>query len=195
MIRRLLDLSLAAVALALASPVIAAAAITVKLTSPGPAFYRGARIGRHGQPFDVFKLRTMRVGTAASGPGITAGDDPRITTVGRMLRKWKLDELPQLLNVVRGEMALVGPRPEDARYVETYTAEQRRILDFRPGLTGAASVEFRDEESILAGAQDLDEAYREIMAHKIDLDLAYMDSRTLRSDLGVLWKTATAVLR
>lgn len=193
--RRVLDLTLATIGLVLSAPVILVAALFIKLGSPGPVFHRAVRIGLGGEPFTLFKLRTMIVGAPALGPGITAGDDPRITKVGRVLRKWKLDELPQLLNVIRGDMSLVGPRPEDRRYVETYTPQQRRILDFRPGITGPASVYYRDEEAVLAAADDLDAAYERVMAEKIEIDLAYLENRTIRGDLALLWKTISAVLQ
>ncbi len=124
-------------------------------------------------PFELLKFRSMLVGAAASGPGITAHGDSRITSVGRVIRSTKLDELPQLVNVVRGEMSIVGPRPEDPRYVEWYTDAQREILRWRPGITSPASLTYRDEESVLAGAENLDAAYRVVMADKIAIDLAY----------------------
>ena len=131
MIRRGVDLAVGLLGLVMTSPVVAAAALAVKLDSPGPAFYNGPRVGRGERQFQIHKLRTMRAG--AAGPAVTAGDDVRVTRVGRLLRRTKIDELPQLLNVVKGDMSLVGPRPEHPRYVERYTPEQRRLLTVRPG--------------------------------------------------------------
>lgn len=192
---RILDLVIAVPLLILTAPLQLVAAAAIRATSPGPILHRAERVGRHGHPFTLYKFRSMRVGAADAGPGVTAGSDPRITPVGRVLRATKVDELPQLVNVLRGEMSLVGPRPEDPRYVATYDAEQRRILDARPGITGPASIAYRDEESMLAAADDLDEAYAQIMADKIRIDLAYLRDRTVRSDLRVLAGTVRAVLR
>src|SRR5205814_1701678 len=133
----LFDLFAAAAALVIVSPLFAVAAVAVKLSSRGPVFHRGRRVGRNSVPFDIFKFRSMRVGEG--GPAITAAGDPRVTAVGSLLRKSKLDELPQLINVLRGEMSLVGPRPEAPGYVALYDAEQRRILSVRPGITSPAS--------------------------------------------------------
>lgn len=192
--RRALDVTTATVALAVLWPVMAIVAVAVRSSSPGPVLHRAERIGRDGQPFTLLKFRTMVVGAASAGPGVTAGGDPRITRVGRVLRRTKLDELPQLLNVLRGDMGLVGPRPEDARYVDTYTPEQREILSVRPGITSPASIRYRDEESVLRGADDIEAAYRELMADKITIDLDYIRSRSVGSDLGVIWRTARAVV-
>ena len=194
MTRRTLDVTVAVLGLALLWPVLVVVAIAVALSSPGPVLHRAQRVGRGGQPFTLYKFRTMVRDAAASGPGVTAGGDARITKVGRVLRRTKLDELPQLVNVLLGDMSLVGPRPEDERYVELYTPEQRRILDVRPGITSPASITYRDEEAVLRGADDLEAAYRELMAEKIRIDLAYLERRSVRSDLGVLWRTALAVV-
>lgn len=194
MSRRALDLSISAVALAVMWPVLATCALAVKLSSPGAVLHRAERVGRGGAPFTLYKFRTMVVGAAAMGPGVTAGDDPRVTRIGRLLRKSKLDELPQLFNVVLGDMSLVGPRPEDARYVKCYTEAQREILAYRPGITSPASVRYRDEESLLSGAEDLDAAYLELMGHKIDIDLEYLRRRSSVGDLKVLASTARAIV-
>ena len=191
--RRLFDFTVALIGLVVASPIIAIASVVVKLSSPGPVLHSAVRIGLHGKPFTLYKFRTMVVGAASQGPGITAGSDSRITPAGRWLRRSKLDELPQLWNVLIGDMSIVGPRPEDARYVDSYTPEQRRVLDAKPGITGPASVEFRDEESILAAADDLDEAYARIMAEKLDIDIEYLSRRTLLSDIAIIVATVRAV--
>lgn len=191
--RRLFDFTVALIGLVVASPIIAIASVVVKLSSPGPVLHSAVRIGLHGKPFTLYKFRTMVVGAASQGPGITAGSDSRITPAGRWLRRSKLDELPQLWNVLIGDMSIVGPRPEDARYVDSYTPEQLRVLDAKPGITGPASVEFRDEESILAAADDLDEAYARIMAEKLDIDIEYLSRRTLLSDIAIIVATVRAV--
>lgn len=183
----------AAAGLIFLSPVLVGAALAVKLSSPGPVLHRAVRVGRAGNPFAMLKFRTMVVG-AVAGPGITAVADPRVTPVGQVLRRWKLDELPQLVNVLRGEMSLVGPRPEDPRYVARYTPEQRRVLRVRPGLTSPASLRFFREESMLTG-EDWETAYlQRILPAKLSEDLEYLDHRSARSDLTILvrsvWKVA-----
>jgi lipopolysaccharide/colanic/teichoic acid biosynthesis glycosyltransferase len=183
----------AAAGLILLSPVLAGAALAVKLSSPGAVLHRAVRVGRAGNSFTVLKFRTM-VLEAAAGPGITSAGDPRVTPVGHVLRRWKLDELPQLVNVLRGEMSLVGPRPEDPRYVARYTPEQRRILRVRPGLTSPASLRFFREESMLTG-EDWETAYlQKILPAKLSEDLEYLEHRSARRDLTILvrsvWKVA-----
>jgi len=192
--KRAFDFLVALIGLIVSSPVVAAAAVAVKLDSPGPAFFSGPRAGLDGTVFQIHKLRSMRVGADASGPAVTAGDDPRVTRVGRFLRRWKLDELPQLLNVLKGEMSLVGPRPEDPRYVERYTPEQRRLLSVRPGVTGPSALSFLDEEEMLRGGQSEDRYLNDVMPRKLELELRYLDHATLASDIGILLRTAGAVL-
>ncbi len=191
-LRRAFDVTVAAVALVVSSPIWVVAAIAVKATSKGPVLHRATRIGIHGAPFTLLKFRTMRI---EAGPAITAGDDPRVTAAGKTLRRLKIDELPQLVNVLRGEMSLVGPRPEDERYVARYTPEQRRILSVAPGITSPASLAYRDEQRVLASAGERwEEAYvNVVMPAKIAIDLEYIDRRTLATDIGVLTKTAFGV--
>lgn len=191
---RLVDIIVSALLLVCLSPVLLAIAILVRLSSPGPVLYRHQRVGRAGRPFLLLKFRSMRV--CAAGPAITASGDARITRIGRLLRKWKLDELPQLLNVLRGEMSLVGPRPEVAEYVAHYTDEQREVLRVRPGITGAAQLEFRNEEDLLAGRDDVVEYYiASVMPQKLAIDLGYLERRTLATDLGVLVRTAWVIVK
>jgi lipopolysaccharide/colanic/teichoic acid biosynthesis glycosyltransferase len=190
---RAFDLPVALAGLIVTSPLIAAAAIAVRLDSAGPAFYSGRRAGREGKPFRIHKLRTMQAG--APGPSITAGDDPRITRTGRFLRRTKIDELPQLLNVVKGEMSLVGPRPEDPDYVALYTPEQRRLLAVRPGITGPAALAFADEEAILSGGDGERRYIEQLMLRKLALELAYMEKATFASDLTILLRTAGVLSR
>jgi lipopolysaccharide/colanic/teichoic acid biosynthesis glycosyltransferase len=192
---RLFDLLLAAPALVLLTPLFLLIALAVRWDSPGPVFHRGVRVGKDGVHFRLYKFRSMRVDAGGNGPAITAAGDPRITRSGAFLRRTKLDELPQLLNVLRGEMSLVGPRPEDPRYVALYTAEQRRVLRVRPGITGAASVAYRREENLLTGP-DWEQVYcNQVLPAKLAIDLAWLDRRTLAGDLLLLLRTVAAVLR
>jgi lipopolysaccharide/colanic/teichoic acid biosynthesis glycosyltransferase len=191
--RRLLDVVASTAGLLLFSPLFAILAIAVKISSPGPAFHRGERIGLGGKPFILYKFRSMRM--AESGPAITRAGDPRITRVGHFLRRTKLDELPQLINVLAGDMSLTGPRPEAPRYVEMYDAEQRRILSVRPGITSPASLLYRSEEEQLMGP-DWERLYvKTIMPAKLRIDLEYIERRTLASDLRVIGRTIAALLR
>jgi lipopolysaccharide/colanic/teichoic acid biosynthesis glycosyltransferase len=194
-VKRAFDVVVAGSLIVITSPLWLIARLLLKRDSPGPVFYAARRVGRHGEPFTMYKFRTMVAG--AAGPPVTASDDPRITRTGRWLRSTKLDELPQLLNVVRGEMSLVGPRPEEPRYVERYSAEQRRVLSVRPGVTSSASVEFRHEERLLTGmGADLEEHYLNVvLPAKLKLELDYLDHRSFGDDLGVLFATVKAVFR
>lgn len=195
MIQRTIDLVAATLGLIALAPLFLVIAAMIKLTSPGPAFHRAERVGKDGALFTLFKFRSMQAGAAAAGPGITKSGDDRITTVGRWLRRSKMDELPQLLNVFRGDMSLVGPRPEDPRYVTLYSPEQRRILSARPGITSAASVQYRHEESMLTG-NDWEKQYvNEVMPAKLRIDLDYLNRRTTSSDMGILWQTVLALFR
>jgi lipopolysaccharide/colanic/teichoic acid biosynthesis glycosyltransferase len=192
-LKRAFDVSCAAVGLVLSSPFVLAGAIAVKLDSPGPAFYKGSRVGRGGRPFRMLKLRSMISG--ADGPSVTVASDPRVTRVGRWLRRSKLDELPQLVNVLRGEMSLVGPRPEHADYVKLYSPEQRRVLSMRPGITGPAVLAFVDEEAMLSGAHAETIYEREVMPRKLALDLDYVDRHSFGGDLRILGRTAALVVK
>jgi len=195
-LRRLLDVALAAALLVLLAPVLGLLAVLVRLTSPGPAFFRQTRIGRHGRPFELVKLRTMRADAPTIGPTITAGGDPRITWFGARLRRAKLDELPQLWNVVRGDMSLVGPRPEVPRYVARYCPAARAALRVRPGLTDPASLALADEAAVLGRFDDPERVYaEEILPWKLALSLAYLERRTVWTDLGIVARTATHVGR
>jgi len=191
--RRLLDVVVAAAGILLLSPLFAVLAVVVKLSSPGPVFHRGERVGRGGKPFKLYKFRSMGVGK--SGPAITRAGDSRITPVGVFLRRTKLDELPQLINVLTGDMSLVGPRPEAPRYVAMYDAEQRRILSARPGITSPASLRYRSEEAQLIG-DDWERLYvEEIMPAKLRIDIDYLERRTLASDLRVILATFATLFK
>jgi lipopolysaccharide/colanic/teichoic acid biosynthesis glycosyltransferase len=192
--KRVFDVSVAAVGIALLSPLLLAIACAIRWSSPGPAFYRGIRIGLNGRPFRVFKFRTMVMDAEKLGGASTADDDPRITPVGSFLRRHKLDELPQFINVLVGDMSLVGPRPQVESDVTRYTPEERLLLSVRPGITDYASLRFRNEGEILRGQGDPDAAYdRLIRPEKIRLGLEYVRRRTLWVDLTILCRTVSAM--
>jgi lipopolysaccharide/colanic/teichoic acid biosynthesis glycosyltransferase len=194
--RRVFDLACALAGLVVTGPIWPVIAAAIRIDSPGPILYRAVRVGRGGRPIVVHKFRTMVADPAAAGPAVTAAGDPRITRVGRLLRRSKLDELPQLVDVARGTMSVVGPRPEDPRYVERYSAEQRALLAHRPGLLSPATIAFRDEESVLAAAGATEAAYVElVLGQKLALDLDYFDRRSLRRDLRVLVAGLVAIAR
>jgi lipopolysaccharide/colanic/teichoic acid biosynthesis glycosyltransferase len=192
--KRVVDLAIGVPALCAVGPVIGALAVLVRLDSPGPAFFVQTRVGRNRRPLKIFKLRSMVANS--SGPAVTAAGDSRITRVGRLLRKTKLDELPQLLNVVKGEMSLVGPRPEAERYVRHYRPEWERLLQVRPGITDLASLVFRDEEALLAGAEDRERAYIEaIMPAKLKVALEGVERSSPLYDAGIIGRTVASVLK
>jgi lipopolysaccharide/colanic/teichoic acid biosynthesis glycosyltransferase len=191
---RIVDMLASGIGLILLSPLFLTIALTIKFTSPGPVFYRATRVGKDDALFQLYKFRSMVSGADKLGPGITTSQDSRITNVGRFLRKTKLDELPQLINVLKGDMSLVGPRPEDPRYVVHYTPAQRQVLRVRPGITSPASLRYRDESSLLAG-QDWERVYVEqIMPHKLAIELDYLAGRSLFTDLGLIAQTVWAVV-
>jgi len=193
--KRLLDAITAAVGLLLLSPLLIILAALVKIASLGPVFYRQERVGLRGQVFRIVKFRTMHQDADQRGPAITSTGDPRVTTVGRLLRRLKLDELPQLWNVLKGEMSFVGPRPEVPRYVLSYSPAQRRVLSVRPGITDPASIAYRREEELLVGHADLDRYYREVvLPGKLNMNLEYLDRMSFVYDLSLLVRTAVAVL-
>lgn len=193
-VKRAFDIAGALGGLVATAPLIAASAVLVKLSSPGPIFFRQERVGRAGRPFEMIKFRTMRVD--ASGPQVTAGTDSRITPIGRILRKTKLDELPELVNVLRGDMSLVGPRPEVPRYVALYPDEDREFLQrVRPGITDPVTVRLRNEEEILARSNDPEMTYRtELLPMKVRLYRDYLENASLATDLRVLFDTVRVVL-
>lgn len=196
--KRAFDLAVCLLALPLVAPLLLALGLWVRLDSPGPAFFRQERVGRDGRLFRIHKLRTMRVPDAAggqSGPQITRAGDARITRAGRWLRRSKLDELPQLIDVLKGDMSLVGPRPEVPRYMALYPPEARRIiLSLRPGITDTAAIAFRDEETLLAQSADPERTYIEhILPAKQRLYLAYAAQRSWWGDVCILWQTLWAV--
>jgi lipopolysaccharide/colanic/teichoic acid biosynthesis glycosyltransferase len=194
MLKRLFDIVASTIGLIILSPFLIGIAIAVKVSSPGPIFYRATRVGRYGDHFKLFKFRSMVINADQIGPGVTGAADPRITPIGRFLRRTKLDELPQLLNVIRGDMSIVGPRPEDARYVAHYTKEQRQVLSVRPGITSPASVQYRDEESMLTGDDWETHYIQEVMPTKLAIDLEYAQSPGILRDFGIILRTIRAVV-
>jgi lipopolysaccharide/colanic/teichoic acid biosynthesis glycosyltransferase len=195
MLKRALDFGSSLLGLILISPVLVTLAILIKKEDGGPVFYRGVRVGRIGKPFRIIKFRTMVVNAEKLGGPSTADDDPRITKVGNFIRKFKLDELPQLINVLKGEMSIVGPRPEVQMYVDMFTEEERAILSVRPGITDWASIWNPDEGAILSGSPDPEKTYMEkIRPEKIRLQLKYVEEKSLWVDLKIILRTLKAVV-
>jgi lipopolysaccharide/colanic/teichoic acid biosynthesis glycosyltransferase len=190
----LLDVSLSLVGLLLLSPLLLVLAVLVKLDTRGPALYRAVRVGRNGRPFTLYKFRSMVVGADALGPRVTGREDRRITAIGRFLRRTKLDELPQLLNVLAGDMSFVGPRPEDPAYVAQYSDDEREVLRVRPGITSPATLVHHHEEELLTGS-DWEETYRRVLLPaKLQIEREYLQHRTLVGDLSVLFQTASVLV-
>ena len=196
MAKRTFDLLAAGVGLLLLSPLLIVISFAIRLDSTGPVFFRQARVGRGGRTFDIVKFRTMRPRAEEAGGQLTVAGDPRVTRVGAFLRRTKLDELPQLLNVVVGDMSLVGPRPEVPRYVAHYDARQRQVLDVRPGITDPASIAYRDENDLLDASADPEAVYLgEIMPAKLEMNLAYLQRRSLAGDIAIIFRTFGRILR
>ena len=192
-VKRSVDLFSSAIGLILISPLLLLIALAIKLGSHGPIFYRGVRIGRYGKPFRIWKFRTMVVGSESLG-GTTGKDDPRVTEVGRFLRKYKFDELPQLVNVLTGEMSLVGPRPELEEHTSAYQGDEKLILSVRPGITDYASVQFHNLND-LVGSEDPHRVFiEEFRPEKNRLRLAYVKQQSLKEDMKILFKTLARVL-
>ena len=192
MLKRGFDILASGAGLIILSPLLLGIAIAVRASSPGPALYRARRVGRHGQAFTLYKFRSMVANADRHGPGITAAGDSRVTGVGRFLRRTKLDELPQLIHGLCGDMSLGGPRPEDPRYVALYTPEQRRILEQRPGITSMASLAYRHEERMLSG-DDWERVYVEqVMPAKLAIDLDYARRASVWRDIALILRTVLA---
>lgn len=195
MIKRVVDVCGSLVGLILLSPFLLVIAIRIELDSRGGIFYRGLRAGMGGKPFRIFKFRTMVSNADKIGGPSTPDDDPRITRVGSWLRRYKLDELPQLINVLMGDMSLVGPRPEVFSETLSYSPEERRLFEIRPGITDWASIRFRNEGEILHGSADSHRTYRQVIRpEKMRLALAYVDDRSLSTDLRILFQTLKIIL-
>lgn len=195
MAKRLFDLACSLIGLACLAPLLAAIAVWIKFDSPGPVFFRQVRVGQFGKPFRIFKFRTMCVNAEAQGGQITVGEDPRITRSGKFLRKYKLDELPQLLNVFKGEMSLVGPRPEVPRYVEFYPKGLREIiLSAKPGITDFASIAYKDENAVLGQANTPERTYiDEVLPIKLRYYERYVRNRSMWIDIYLIIRTLRAI--
>lgn len=188
--KRWIDVCLTAPALIVMSPLFILCGLLIKLISPGPVFFRQNRVGLGGRRFSIFKFRTMIENAECQGLLITAKDDRRVTRLGSLMRRLKIDELPQLWNVLKGEMSLVGPRPEVPEFVQTYTPDQRTVLSVRPGITDLASIKYLDEEKVLAAAPDPAEFYRQrVLPQKLQLNLEYIKRVSFSYDLSLILKT------
>ncbi|MCI5680810.1 MAG: sugar transferase [Paludibacteraceae bacterium] len=193
--KRTCDIILSAIGLLCLSPLLLLVALWVKLDSPGPVFYRQVRVGRNNQDFRIYKFRSMYTDSDKRGLITIGGRDPRVTHAGYYIRKFKLDELPQLLNVLVGDMSFVGPRPEVRKYVNLYTPEQMHVLDVRPGITDAASIKYRNENDILATQPEPERYYIEvIMQDKLRINLDYVANHTIRGDLRLILNTFLAII-
>jgi lipopolysaccharide/colanic/teichoic acid biosynthesis glycosyltransferase len=193
MLKRVFDLLVSLLVILIALPLWLAVAIAIKLDAPGPVFHRGQRVGKDGKIFSTYKFRTMVLEAWNCGPGITRDADPRITRVGRVLRKFKIDEMPQLINVLKGEMSIMGPRPEDPRYVAYYPEEYEQILKVRPGMASLAFIKYRHEEELLASTEDsVEQVYLgRILPDKLRMDIEYVGNQSFTGDLSIF---ATAAL-
>ena len=194
--KRLLDIVVSVVGLICLLPLLLVVALLIKLDSTGPAFFRQTRVGRRFRPFQILKFRTMVRDSSTRGKSITVGDDPRITRVGWFLRTTKIDELPQLINVLRGEMTFVGPRPEVPQYVEMFRQDYEEILKMRPGITDLASIKYRDEAKLLGQSQDPEEEYvTRVLPDKIRLGKEYIRCSSLAFDLRLIFRTFLKIIQ
>lgn len=193
--KRLFDIIVSGIGLLCLSPLLLIVAIWIKLDSPGPVFYRQVRVGRYNQDFRIFKFRSMRIGSDKGSLVTIGGRDPRITRSGYFIRKFKIDELPQLINVLIGDMSLVGPRPEVRHYVNYWTPEQMHVLDVRPGITDPASIKYRNENELLEKAEDPEKYYIEvIMQEKIKLYLEYAEKSSFWYDIKLIFQTFWVII-
>jgi len=194
-VKRLFDIVASGLGLIVLSPLFLILAIWIKLDSKGPVFYRQVRVGRNNIDFHIFKFRSMRVGSDKGSLVTIGGRDPRVTRSGYIIRKFKFDELPQLINVFIGDMSLVGPRPEVRHYVDYWTPEQMHVLDVRPGITDPASIKFRNENELLEKAEDPEEYYiGVIMQEKLNLYLEYVRNHSFVRDIALIFKTFWAII-
>ena len=193
--KRLFDIISSGCGLIVLSPIFIVIAIWVKLDSKGPVFYRQIRVGKDNKDFRLFKFRSMKIGADRQGLITVGGRDPRVTRSGYYIRKYKLDELPQLINVFIGDMSVVGPRPEVRKYVDLYTPEQMRVLSVRPGITDLASIRYRNENELLETVDDPETYYREvIMQDKLKINLEYVDNRSFWGDIKLIFATLYAIV-
>lgn len=193
--KRIFDILVSGIGLFCLSPLLLIVAIWIKLDSPGPIFYRQVRVGRYNKDFRIFKFRSMRIGSDKGSLVTIGGRDPRITRSGYFIRKFKIDELPQLINVLVGDMSLVGPRPEVRHYVNYWTPEQMHVLDVRPGITDPASIKYRNENELLAQAENPEKYYIEvIMQEKIKLYLEYAEKSSFWYDIKLIFQTFWVII-
>ena len=193
--KRIFDVTASGLGLLLLSPLFLIVAIWIRLDSPGPVFYRQTRVGRYNKDFRLLKFRSMRIGSDKKGLITVGGRDPRVTRSGYWIRKYKLDELPQLINVFKGDMSLVGPRPEVRKYVDLYTPEQLHVLDVRPGITDMASIRYRNENELLDQAADPEQFYRDtVMQDKLRINLEYVSDHSFFKDIKIILMTFKAVV-
>ncbi|MBO7541953.1 MAG: sugar transferase [Bacteroidales bacterium] len=194
--KRLFDIFFSILGLVVLSPLFLVVAVWIKLDSRGPVFYRQVRVGRHNRDFRIFKFRSMRVGSDKGSLVTIGGRDPRITRSGYIIRKLKLDELPQLINVLKGDMSFVGPRPEVRHYVDYWTEEQMVVLSVRPGITDPASIKFRNENELMEKAENPEDYYiNVIMQEKLKLYIEYVNSHSLISDIRLIFKTLWVIIK
>ncbi len=195
MVKRLFDVFFSVLGLIPLAPCFVVIALAIKINSTGPIFFRQTRVGRHGKLFNIFKFRTMVTDAEKRGPQVSSGDDPRITSVGVFLRKYKIDELPQLINVIIGDMSLVGPRPEVPKYVAAFPDDYSLILSVQPGITDYASLEFKDENALLTSSDNPEQKYLdEILPLKIEYYKRYLCEQSLITDIRIIFRTLAAVL-
>ncbi len=194
--KRLFDIIASGLGLLILSPLFLVVAVWVKLDSPGPVFYKQIRVGRNNKDFFLYKFRSMRVGSDKKGLITVGGHDPRVTRSGYYIRKYKLDEFPQLINVFKGDMSLVGPRPEVRKYVDLYTPEQMHVLDVRPGITDLASIRYRNENELLEHASDPEQYYRDVvMQDKLRINLEYVRNHSFLGDIRLIFNTFIAIVK
>ena len=194
--KRIFDLFLAIPSLIILSPVFLISAILIKLESPGPIIFAQERIGQNGKIFKLYKFRTMIKDASKVGPPVTTANDPRITKVGKLLRKYKIDEMLQIINIIKGDMSVIGPRPEIKKYVEMFKDEYKEILKIKPGMTDYALIAFRNEEEILAKFENVEEGYiKEIMPKKIELYKKYIKDMSLLTDIKIFFKSIWEILK
>lgn len=194
--KRIFDIASSAVGLIVLSPLFVILAVWIKIDSPGPVFYRQQRVGKGNRDFYLYKFRSMKVGSDRQGLITVGGRDARVTRSGYFIRKYKLDEFPQLINVLKGEMSIVGPRPEVRKYVEMYDAEQLAVLNVRPGITDPASIRYRNENELLGEAADPERYYREvIMPDKLRINLEYINNASFRNDIKLIFSTFAEIAK
>ena len=194
--KRLFDIIASGLGLIILSPLFLVVAVWVTLDSPGPVFYKQIRVGRNNKDFFLYKFRSMRVGSDKKGLITIGGHDPRVTRSGYYIRKYKLDEFPQLINVFKGDMSLVGPRPEVRKYVDLYTPEQMHVLDVRPGITDLASIRYRNENELLEHASDPEQYYRDVvMQDKLRINLEYVRNHSFLGDIRLIFNTFIAIVK